>query len=61
MRVNVGPPVDGFKEVDLFCPKPLVVGEVSISARTKEEAIGLFEQLRKSAEAGGSRGARSPT
>jgi len=31
VRVNVTLPVDGFKEVDLFCPEPLVVGEVSVA------------------------------
>ncbi|MGC8973868.1 MAG: hypothetical protein ACP5KY_06640, partial [Thermoproteus sp.] len=51
MRVNVTLPVDGFKEVDLFCPQPLVVGEVSVSVRSVEEAEGLLEQLRRSVEA----------
>ncbi len=51
VRVNVTLPVDGFKEVDLFCPEPLVVGEVSVAARSVEEAEGLLEQLRRSAEA----------
>ena len=52
VRVNVTLPVDGFKEVDLFCPEPLVVGEVSVAARSVEEAEGLLEQLRMAAEAG---------
>jgi hypothetical protein len=52
VRVNVTLPVDGFKEVDLFCPEPLVVGEVSVAARSVEEAEGLLEQLRRAAEAG---------
>lgn len=51
IRVNVTLPVDGFKEVDLFCPEPLVVGEVSVAVRSVEEAEGLLEQLRKAAEA----------
>ncbi|MEL9991521.1 MAG: hypothetical protein QXP98_06960 [Thermoproteus sp.] len=51
VRVNVTLPVDGFKEVDLICYEPLVVGEVSVAARTMEEAIGLLEQLRRSVEA----------
>jgi hypothetical protein len=52
VRVNVTLPVDGFKEVDLFCPEPLVVGEVSVTVRSVEEAEGLLEQLRRAAEAG---------
>jgi hypothetical protein len=52
IRVNVTLPVDGFKEVDLFCPEPLVVGEVSVAVRSVEEAEGLIEQLRRAAEAG---------
>ena len=52
VRVNVTLPVDGFKEVDLFCPEPLVVGEVSVAVRSVEEAEGLLEQLRRAAEAG---------
>jgi len=52
IRVNVTLPVDGFKEVDLFCPEPLVVGEVSVAVRSVEEAEGLLEQLRRAAEAG---------
>lgn len=49
--VNVALPVDGFKEVDIFCPEPLVVGEASVAVRTIEEAEGLVEQLRRSVEA----------
>ena len=52
VRVNVTLPVDGFKEVDLFCPEPLVVGEVSVAVRSVEEAEGLLEQLRRASEAG---------
>jgi len=52
VRVDVTLPVDGFKEVDLFCPEPLVVGEVSVAVRSVEEAEGLLEQLRRAAEAG---------
>jgi hypothetical protein len=52
VRVNVTLPVDGFKEVDLFCPEPLVVGEGSVAARSVEEAEGLLEQLHRAAEAG---------
>ncbi len=52
VHVNVTLPVDGFKEVDLFCPEPLVVGKVSVAVRSVEEAEGLLEQLRKAAEAG---------
>jgi hypothetical protein len=52
VRVNVTLPVDGFKEVDLFCPEPLVVGEVSVAVRSVAEAEGLLEQLRRAAEAG---------
>jgi hypothetical protein len=52
VRVNVTLPVDGFKEVDLFCPEPLVVGEVSVAVRSVEETEGLLEQLRRAAEAG---------
>ncbi|MCX8137094.1 SPOR domain-containing protein, partial [Pyrobaculum aerophilum] len=51
VRVNVTLPVDGFKEVDIFCPQPLVVGEVSVAVRTAEEAEGLIEQLRRSVQA----------
>lgn len=29
VHVDVTLPVDGFEEVDLFCPEPLVVGVVS--------------------------------
>jgi hypothetical protein len=52
IRVNVTLPVDGFKEVNFFCPEPLVVGEVSVAVRSVEEAEGLLEQLRRAAEAG---------
>ena len=52
VRVNVTLPVDGFKEVNLFCPEPLVVGEVSVAVRSVEEAEGLLEQLRRAVEAG---------
>jgi hypothetical protein len=51
VRVNVTLPVNGFKEVDLFCPQPLIVGEVSVAVRSVEEAEGLLEQLRRSVEA----------
>ncbi|MEM1598315.1 MAG: hypothetical protein QXP31_07490 [Pyrobaculum sp.] len=51
VRVNVTLPVDGFKEVDLFCGEPLVVGEVSVAVRSVEEAVGVLEQLKRSVEA----------
>ncbi|CCC81019.1 hypothetical protein [Thermoproteus tenax] len=38
VRVNVTLPIDGFKEVDLICYDPLVVGEVTVAVRSIEEA-----------------------
>ncbi len=49
--VNVTLPVDGFREVDLFCPDPLVVGEVTVALRTVEEAEGELVKLQESVRA----------
>ncbi len=49
--VNVTLPVDGFREVDLFCPDPLVVGEATTSIRTVEEAEREVGKLLSAVEA----------
>ncbi|MFZ8850195.1 MAG: hypothetical protein ACO2OV_08235, partial [Thermoproteota archaeon] len=38
IRVNVTLPIDGYKEVDIFCSDPLIVGEVTVTLRSIEEA-----------------------
>jgi len=51
IRVNVTLPVDGYREVDIFCPDPLVVGEATTSLKTVEEAEREVEKLLSAAEA----------
>ncbi|PLJ78209.1 hypothetical protein [Infirmifilum sp. SLHALR2] len=51
VRVNVTLPVDGFREVDVFCPEPLVVGEATTSLRTIEEAERELAKLMSNVEA----------
>ena len=45
VRVNVTLPVDGFREVDVLCLDPLVVGEATVSLRSVEEAEREIEKL----------------
>ena len=42
--MNVTLPIDGYKEIDIFCPDPLVVGEVTVTLRSIEE---VDDQLKK--------------
>ena len=49
--VNVTLPIDGYKEVDIFCPDPLVVGEVTVALRSIEEANKELEKLNASVAA----------
>ena len=51
VRVNVVIPVEGFREVDILCFDPLVVGEVTISLRTVEEAEQEINKLLSSVNA----------
>lgn len=51
VRVNVALPIDGFKEVDVFCHDPLVVGEATVSLRTIEEAERDLAKLLSNTEA----------
>jgi len=51
VRVNVTLPVDGYREVDIFCPDPLIVGEATTSLKTVEEAEREVEKLLSAAEA----------
>jgi len=51
IRVNVTLPVDGYREIDIFCPDPLVVGEATTSLKTVEEAEREVEKLLSAAEA----------
>ncbi|GAB6944154.1 hypothetical protein [Vulcanisaeta sp. JCM 14467] len=46
--VNVTLPIDGYKEVDIFCPDPLVVGEVTMTLRSIEETNKELEKLNAS-------------
>ncbi|ACB39278.1 hypothetical protein [Pyrobaculum neutrophilum] len=53
VRVNVTLPIDGFKEVDLICYDPLVVGEVTVAVRSIEEAereVGKLLEAERAAE-----------
>ncbi|MFP3291284.1 MAG: hypothetical protein RXO30_02335 [Thermoproteus sp.] len=43
--------IDGIKEVDVFCPDPLVVAEVKSAVPTVDEADRALEQLRRAVEA----------
>jgi hypothetical protein len=45
IRVNVTLPIDGYKEVDIFCSDPLIVGEVTVTLRSIEEAKNQLEKL----------------
>jgi hypothetical protein len=45
VRANVTLPIDGYKEVDIFCDEPLIVGEVTVSLRSIEEAKNQLEKL----------------
>jgi len=51
VRVGVTLPIDGFREMDVFCPDPLVVGEVTVSLRTVDEAEREVGKLLSNAEA----------
>ena len=51
VMVNVTLPIDGYKEVDIFCPDPLVVGEVTVTLRNIEEADKELEKLNASVTA----------
>jgi hypothetical protein len=51
IRVNVTLPVDGYKEVDIFCSDPLIVGKVAIRLRSIEEAINHLEKLSNAVKA----------
>ena len=51
IRVNVTLPVDGYKEVDIFCLDPLIVGEVTVALRSIEEAKNQLEKLNITAKA----------
>ncbi|MCU7788025.1 hypothetical protein ODS41_08885 [Pyrobaculum sp. 3827-6] len=51
IRVNVTLPTAGYKEVDIFCPSPLVVGEVTTAVKNIKEAEDALAQLRRSVEA----------
>jgi len=51
IRVNVTLPVDGYKEVDIFCSDPLIVGKVAIRLRSIEEAINHLEKLSSAVKA----------
>ena len=48
---NVTVVIDGQKEVDIFCKDPLIIGEVTITLRTIEEAEGQLEKLKQAVEA----------
>jgi len=45
IKVNVTLPIDGYKEIDIFCSDPLIVGEVTITLRSIEEAKNQLEKL----------------
>jgi DNA repair exonuclease SbcCD ATPase subunit len=45
IKVNVTLPIDGYKEVDIFCSDPLIVGEVTVTLRSIEEAKNQLEKL----------------
>ena len=51
VKVGVTIPVDGFREVDVLCLDPLVVGEVTVSLRTVEEAEREINKLISNVEA----------
>ncbi|WP_369689098.1 hypothetical protein [Vulcanisaeta thermophila] len=51
VRANVTLPIDGFKEIDIFCPEPLIIGEVTVRLRSREEADNEIEKLRASVDA----------
>ena len=51
IRVNVTLPIDGYKEVDIFCSDPLIVGEVTVTLRNIEEAKNQLEKLNVAAKA----------
>ncbi|GBD04132.1 hypothetical protein HRbin19_01440 [bacterium HR19] len=50
VRTHVNLPVDGYKEVDVFCDEPLIVAETSLSLRSIEEAEKKIEKLELAAE-----------
>ncbi|WP_048056917.1 hypothetical protein [Vulcanisaeta moutnovskia] len=45
VKVNVTIPVDGFKEIDVVCYDPLVVGEATIKVSSVEEAERELKKL----------------
>ncbi|WP_161997923.1 hypothetical protein, partial [Escherichia coli] len=47
---HVNLPVDGYKEVDVFCDDPLIVAETSLSLRSIEEAEKKIEKLELAAK-----------
>jgi len=51
VKIHVTLPIDGLREVDVMCFDPLVVGEVTTSVRTVEEAEKELEKLKLAAEA----------
>jgi hypothetical protein len=51
VKANVTLPVDGFKEIDVICFNPLVVGEATVRLRSVEEAEGQLEKLAASVQA----------
>jgi hypothetical protein len=51
IRVNVTLPINGYKEVDIFCSDPLIVGEVTVTLRNIEEAKNQLEKLNVAAKA----------
>jgi len=50
IRTHVNLPVDGYKEVDVFCDDPLIVAETSLSLRSIEEAEKKIEKLELAAK-----------
>ncbi|MCS7102727.1 MAG: hypothetical protein NZ992_02455 [Candidatus Korarchaeum sp.] len=51
VRVNVNIPVDGFKELDVVCFDPLVIGEATVSIKTIEGADRELRKLLENVEA----------
>lgn len=49
--VNATLPIDGYREVDIFCPEPLVIGEVTVTLRSTEEANNQLDKLNASVTA----------
>ncbi|MGC9153957.1 MAG: hypothetical protein ACP5GY_09580, partial [Vulcanisaeta sp.] len=51
VKVNVTIPVDGFREIDVVCYDPLVVGEATIKVNSVEEAERELKKLLDNAKA----------